>query len=157
MVDRRDRALVLSLLPWHVEKKAQSSHLFYATRKSSRGSTPQNILMHRLIIDAPAGVEVDHRDGNGLNNTRQNIRLASHSQNMKNSRSRKNNRSGYKGVSWCPREEGWRSYINVNGKFKSLGYHETAEAAAKTRDLAAKKYHADFANLNFGDQAHAAV
>ena len=57
-------------------------------------------MLHRFILQPPLGVQVDHRDGDGLNNCRSNLRLASRNQNTQNLRRPKNNKSGFKGVSW---------------------------------------------------------
>ena len=70
--------------------------------------------MHRVILDAQPGLYVDHRDGNGLNNRRENLRIATKSQNQCNQRMRSNNTSGFKGVS---KNHGrWQARIELGGK-----------------------------------------
>lgn len=98
-----------------------------------------NILMHTVIMRTPAGMEVDHIDGNSLNNQRSNLRLATSAQN-------KHNRagwtgSGFKGVHKAPK-----------GKFTAVvtvGVFDTAEEAARAYDKAAAMIHGEFAWLNY--------
>lgn len=101
--------------------------------------------MHRLILKAPSKLEVDHIDGNKLNNSRTNLRLATHSQNAMN-RKKINSRSGYKGVykNW----NRWRAVIKLNQQYIYLGNFTNVIEAAKAYNIAAQKYFGEFANLN---------
>lgn len=124
---------------------------WYVTR-SKRTSTTSNIQvsMHREIMRARADEEVDHQDGDGLNNQKYNLRLCMHVQNSKNiSKSRNQKSSKYLGVSWNERRQSWVSYIGHNYKMINLGRFKSEEDAAKAHDLAALKYHGEYANLNF--------
>jgi hypothetical protein len=105
--------------------------------------------MHRLIMDAPANMQVDHIDGDGLNNTRSNLRLCSNMQNCHNQGVAANNKSGYRGVSWDARRGKWRAVIMVNGRLRSLGYHATPADAAIAYDSAARQLFGEYARLNF--------
>jgi hypothetical protein len=117
--------------------------LFYA-RRGNGGS-----LMHRLILGAPPGVQVDHRNGDGLDNRRGNLRLASHAENQHNQKlSRINNTSGYKGVTWSKERRKWRAQIGVDGKTHYLGYYNNKLDAARTYNAAAEKLFGPFARLN---------
>lgn len=116
-------------------------------REESR--TGKTIYLHREITKAPTGLEVDHVDGNGLNNTRTNLRVCTHSENGKNRRVNQNSKSGYKGVVWREHAGKWQANITVDKKRIYLGYHDTPEQAAQAYDLASKQYHGDFAHLNF--------
>jgi len=107
------------------------------------------IQMHREIMKTPDDMETDHRDNDGLNNQRHNLRNCIHIQNGKNRKKNKNNTSGYKGVSWDKRDNKWRANIKVSYRTISLGFFLTPEQAAHAYDEAAKKYHGKFANLNF--------
>jgi hypothetical protein len=71
--------------------------------------------LHRLIIDAPIDKEVDHINGDPLDNRKSNLRLATHSQNMFNRGKTKVNTSGFKGVSWDKRTGKWRICVNLGG------------------------------------------
>jgi hypothetical protein len=103
--------------------------------------------MHRLILRVDANTQVDHRDGNGLNNTRGNLRPATHAQNQHNSRLRKDNQSGFKGV----HRQGnrWVARIRVDGEQKHLGSFRTPEEAARAYDAAALRLRGEYARLNF--------
>ena len=106
--------------------------------------------MHRLILDAPDGAQVDHIDHDSLNNQRSNLRLCTCSENQRNRRGRpKNNTSGYIGVAWYRRCGRWGSQIWVNGKDHWLGLFDDPAEAARVRDAAAKRLHGEFATLNF--------
>jgi hypothetical protein len=93
---------------------------------------------------------VDHINTDSLDNRRANLRLATPSQNSCNSRRDKSNTySRYRGVSFSKRKQKWFAAIRANGKKMWLGYFETEIDAAKVYDDAAKKYHKEFAMLNF--------
>lgn len=112
------------------------------------------ILMHKQILDAPAGLLVDHRNTNSLDNRRANLRLATPSQNSCNSRRDKSNTySRYRGVSFSKRKQKWFAAIRVNGKKIWLGYFDNEIDAARAYDKAALEYHKDFAQLNFPENA----
>ena len=109
--------------------------------------------MHRLILGAPLGADVDHRDGDGLNNTRSNLRLASRSQNMANvTRTVHGASSKYKGITFIARLRlhPWKAQITVGGQHIDLGRWATEEEAARAYDAAAVKYFGEFARTNFG-------
>jgi hypothetical protein len=107
--------------------------------------------MHRELFDVPEGFVIDHINRNGLDNRRANLRPATVAQNAQNSRMRKN-RSGYKGV-WFAKDKGrFRTAIWHNNKRIYLGYFNSKIAAALEYDRAAKKYHREFAVLNFSTE-----
>ena len=89
---------------------------------------------------------MDHKDGNGLNNTRNNLRLCTVSQNQCNSRVRRTSRTGYKGV--CLRGNKIAARIKINGESIFLGYFKTVEDAARAYNEAAIVIHGEFARLN---------
>jgi plasmid maintenance system antidote protein VapI len=105
-------------------------------------------LMHRLIMNAPRGVEVDHRDGLGLNNTRANLRLATHAQNMRNCRVYRNNTSGFKGVRWDTSRNKWRAEVQCDRKVHYVGLFASAEDAALAYDKRAIELFGEFARPN---------
>lgn len=103
--------------------------------------------MHRLILGlAESYTQVDHIDGNGLNNRRSNLRICSNSENARNRRKRIDNTSGYKGVSFDARSYKWVAYINFDGKRMHIGYFNTREDAHAAYCKAATKLHGEFAN-----------
>jgi hypothetical protein len=95
---------------------------------------------HRLAFLLMTGsfpeYEVDHEDGNGLNNKWDNLRAVTHNQNAKNRRVYSNNTSGCAGVSWDKRGNKWRVRIGINGKQKPLGYFTDLEEAVRVRKQA---------------------
>lgn len=105
-------------------------------------------LMHRLIMQAPAHLEVDHIDGNRLNNQRLNLRLCNSSQNKMNRPARKDNTSGYKGVSLHKQTQKWSARIKIGDVYEHLGLFDTKELAALAYNNAALEHHREFANLN---------
>jgi AP2 domain-containing protein len=105
--------------------------------------------MHRQIMGNILGVDFDHKDGNGLNNQRHNLRECTHIQNMQNGLIKSNNTSGYKGVSWYKNYGKWLSRIVVNRQRVCLGYFDDIIDAAMAYDNAAKKYFGEFARTNF--------
>lgn len=99
-------------------------------------------------MNALPGSEIDHVNGNGLDNRRVNLRFASRSENCSNCRPSRNNRSGYKGVHWHKGAKKWRSQIKTNGKRIHLGYFENKNDAARAYNEAAIRLHGSFARLN---------
>lgn len=112
--------------------------------------TQQTRLMHRVILGVTdQSVLVDHRDNDGLNNTRSNIRLASHADNQANRVGKKNTRSRYKGVMRYEDRGVWRARIIRNGKLHFIGSFTDEADAARAYDDAARELHGEFARLNF--------
>lgn len=108
------------------------------------------ILMHRLIMglieDKP---EVDHQDGDGLNNCRSdNLRISTVSQNRANRKVGKSNKLGIKGVSYRPANRKFRAGINANKRHIHLGHFDTAAEASAAYDTAALRLFGEFAVLN---------
>ena len=104
--------------------------------------------MHRDIMKTPKGLEVDHKDYNGLNNQRFNLRNCTHRQNQINKIVI--SLAPYRGVSWVLKRKKWKikARIKVNGRNIHLGYFKTEEAAALAYNEAAIKYFGEFAVLN---------
>lgn len=107
-----------------------------------------HICMHRQILNAPSHASVDHIDGNGLNNTRANLRLVTQSQNNMNARPRQNSTSRYKGVYWNKYHQKWYARIHVNGRGIYLGRYATQREAALAYNEAAKQHFGEYARLN---------
>jgi hypothetical protein len=113
----------------------------------------KRMYLHRAIMRAPKRKLVDHRNGDGLDNRRANLRLATHAQNAKNRKKRKNASSRFIGVYLEKRTGRWQTKIYFRGKPISLGCFDSQIDAAKAYDEAARKYHKDFARLNFPEEA----
>ena len=102
------------------------------------------VYFHRKILNVPRTLMVDHKNGNGLDNRRSNLRICTHQENMWNRSIQKNNTSGYTGVQKY--RDRWISKINVDGEAKYLGIFLTAIDASNAYKLAAKKYFGEYAN-----------
>jgi hypothetical protein len=118
---------------------------FYAVRVEPDKSVTY---MARKILECAPGQEVDHANHDTLDNRRQNLRKATHAQNVCNRKPQKNS-SGYVGVSWESAQRKWRAGIKHAGVSMNLGNFDSAEEAARVRDEAAKRLHGEFAVLNF--------
>lgn len=104
--------------------------------------------MHRVLMQPKKGEWVDHKNHNGLNNQRHNLRIATPSQNNSNTRLKKTNTSGFKGVREMrdrPRPNRFSARIQVNGKQIHIGLYFTPEEAFEAYKKAAIKYHGEFA------------
>ena len=127
----------LSQWNWYACRNNMSGK-FYAYRTVAKRGVP----MHRVILGFPE--QVDHRNGNTLDNRRENIRACTCAQNACNRSKHSNNRSGIKGVR---RSHGkWCAQIGINGKNKHLGLFRTAGEAASAYKRAAMELHGDFAH-----------
>lgn len=120
-----------------------------------RGEGPRNnhrmVFMHRVLMGEPEGLQIDHKDSDGLNNRRRgekgNLRLATNTENSRNQRTPKCNNSGVKGVGWEPRRQKWRARIMVDRKEISLGYFNCLAAAAIAYSRASKQFHLKFGRV----------
>lgn len=104
--------------------------------------------MHAVIAKTPKGMHTDHKNHNTLDNREENLRVCTRNENMRNRSKHKNNTSGYKGVSVSSGGR-WRADIRINGKSHFISTHATPEDAARAYDDGAKKFHGEFAVLNF--------
>lgn len=113
---------------------------FYAARK---GKTYMRY-MHRDIAEAPAGVYVDHINGDGLDNRRENLRLCNNQQNNLNKKKNSNNTSGHKNIYWSKKERRWKVVVTLGGREIYGGYKKTMEEAVRSRDALVDKLCGDF-------------
>lgn len=154
LVDDEDFGLVMAHV-WNVERRVckHKPDIFYARRvptleeaKNRQRELTQR--MHRLILDLEQ--EIDHIDGDGLNNCRSNLRPSTHAQNMANLKgSIPTKTSKYRGVHWDRKRNMWAAHICVHMKSINLGRFADEIEAAIARDEAAKHFHGEFASLNF--------
>lgn len=152
IVDDEDFAW-LNQWKWFV---VECSNKFYAGRHQwigviNKKKVSKRIYMHREVLQAKKGSEIDHKDGNSLNNQKLNLRIATRSQNAMNRGKQINNKTGFKGVTLLkdqPRNKKYLSTIRINQRNICLGVFLTKEDAAQTYNEAAKKYFGEFAYLN---------
>lgn len=113
-------------LTWHITPNG------YARADTAVGGIRRKIYMHRTIAEPPEGIDVDHIDGNRLDNRRANLRLATRSENLQNQhRLISSNTSGFRGVSYDKQSEKWAAYYHLNGIKVSVGFFFTKEDAAR--------------------------
>lgn len=122
----------------------------YATRQA-KGCKRDNryfIRMHRFLTEVPYGMDVDHINGDKIDNRMSNLRICTRSENLMNSKKRNGCRSKYKGVGFSKVSNKWRAYIQKNGRSMHLGLFINEEEAARAYNEAAKKHFGEFARLN---------
>jgi HNH endonuclease len=157
MVDDEDFE-ELNKYTWHIKNIGKSRNTNYAARKTWTPTPGEcyykyvkgkrvkfsgiigNILMHRQIMNFPEGLEIDHIDGNGLNNQKSNLRIVTHQQNMCNVRMKRTSKTGHQGISYDTQTKKWRSSITRDGKFHCLGRFENIEDAIMARKNAEKGF-----------------
>lgn len=143
-IDAKDFALV-NKYKWHIRKTAADTFYLF-TQKNHR-----IYKLHRLILNCPKKLVVDHIDGNSLNNTRRNLRICTQSENTRNRRINKNNKSGYKGVSYHKQTNSWQVEIQYDNKrIYGKTYKDKKDAALAYNKLAIE-HHGKFAKLNIID------
>ena len=130
-------------------RKATNS--FHARRFIPGGKGKKRIIyLHQEMIQVPKGMVVDHINQNGMDNRRANLRAATWAQNAHNRKKYlKPGSSIYKGISWNKQSRNWKARIGFENKIIFLGHFKNEIDAAKAYDEAAKKYHGEFACLNF--------
>ena len=144
-IDARDYALVE---PYRWRALRDDNNFYAVSSKRIAPGYKINIRMHRLIMQPKHLDLVDHKDGNGLNNHRINLRVCNHNDNSGNRRKQAGS-SQYKGVSWFKPRKTWRAQICVRGVKVGLGYFHDETEAAKAYDQAALATFGEFANINF--------
>ena len=131
---------------------SQNGRSSYAVTKVGYGRTgTRSVYMHQLILGTgEPGMEIDHKNRNGLDNQRANLRWATKAQQRANQAVRKDSQSGFKGVNLL-RGKYWAAHIREDGRQRHLGYFPTAEDAARAYDARARELFGEFAALNFPD------
>lgn len=143
LVDEEDFA-ELSQHQWQAHEVSEG--YIVASRTVYASGHQTTIYLHRQILGAAKGQQVDHINRNTLDNRRENLRIATASLNQVN---RPHFRKGYRGVS--PKRERWRAECGAGGKQHYLGTFDTEVEAAQAYDAFAREHHGAFAQLNFPD------
>lgn len=147
-VDNEDYELLWKLGRWFCSDHGYASK---DARKSDPWPTRSVLYVHRVVMEwaglLESGLEVDHIDGNGLNNQKHNLRMVTKAENQMN-RACAIGLSRYKGVYLSKATGKWVAQIKLAGKQKYLGYFKTQEDAARAYDNAAKNTFGEYARLN---------
>jgi len=148
----------LAKMEWRLEPEQTSNGIrYYVKYISSKGSI-HRVIMKRMLkekgMELKKNVYVDHKNRNPLDNRRTNLRESNNSQNNCNKGkikmiNGKKTSSKCIGVTYDRKAGKWRARLNHEGIVENLGYHDSEESAGRAYDNAAKKYHGEFASLNF--------
>ena len=140
---------VVSQFKWYVKEDRRANGYVagpYAATSVHENGTCRTVRMHTLLT---GWREVDHKDHDGLNNQRSNLRDATRQQNSHNARPWLGNAaSRFKGVSWDSQAGKWKALIRVRGKYHYLGFYADEEQAARAYDAAAQDLFGEFAYVN---------
>jgi hypothetical protein len=128
---------------WHAVRRS-SGLVYAATNIRQLDGRQKSLQMHRLLL--PEAERVDHINGIGTDNRRENLRSATHTENMQNRKKHKNNTSGFKGV--YAAKGRWRAAIRANGQKHNLGYFDSPEEASAAYDEASQRLHGEFSRPN---------
>lgn len=142
LVDMADLELIADYRWYACEKVGRKTHYAMANHKGTQ------VQLHTLLLPCGDDRIVDHKNRNGLDNRRCNLRRSTQSQNHANGPKYRNNTSGYKGVVWVGRANKYAAGISLNGKRKHLGYFVDPMDAAIAYNEAAIKTWGEFAYLN---------
>lgn len=151
LIDDDDYTKVAAFSWYAAEYGRERGRSIYAQReiKNSDGSTTC-LKLHQMLFPPQPGMIVDHRDGNGLDCRKENLRYATRLNNGSNKRKTiRPSTSKYKGVCWRKDANCWRASIRVRGVLKSLGNFLNETEAAQAYDRAAMENFGEFAALNF--------
>lgn len=116
---------------WTLDHRWRLHSKGYACRGTTIDGKYVVLLLHRVIMNAPVGLEVDHIDLDKLNNVRSNLRITTHAQNNQNRPLNANNTSGYRGVTFDKKTGRWAAYAMLDGKRKHVGYFDEPDEAAE--------------------------
>lgn len=132
---------------WHVIKSPYT--MYVSAMKKEYGKPYTAILLHRLVMGASKGMEVDHINGNGLDNRKINLRMCSQSQNQANrQKTSKHMSSKFKGVYWCKRQKRWVAKIDCNSKRHYIGSFVNETDAAVAYNKKSAELFGDFSRIN---------
>ncbi len=140
----------LATIKWRA-KVEPDGRVYACGHRPGSGKRGTSVLMHRAILGvSDRAVKVDHRDGDGLNNRRSNLRRSTNAQNIQNQRPHRDKKtSKLKGVCFYPKSGFYRAQIMANYRKFNLGNYATAEEAARVYDAKARELFGEFAYCNF--------
>lgn len=149
-LDQRDAENLVALVIAYIVAHPGTVHL----RGGKYVSVSVSVPLHRALLNPRDGMEVDHINGDRFDNRRANLRLVTSAQNKWNVKRRSPGASRFRGVCRHRARKNekvirWQANIKVNKQLVRLGYFRDEEQAARAYDVAAKKYHGEFATLNF--------
>jgi len=150
VVDDEDAETLLKYTWWLTSSGYAEGHLRVGKKGMKHGvcRTGPKVLMHRLLLDATKGHDVDHVNMDLLDNRRANLRLATRSQNMANSGSRVGSTSQFKGVYWSTAEKSWMAALTFNGKVIWRKKFKEEVDAATAYNFKALEHFGEFAYMN---------
>lgn len=142
LISIEDESIILG----HAWRIKPNKHTSYVRRYEKS----KDVLLHRVLMSPPPSLFVDHKNGNGLDNRRENLRLATREQNGMNRLRGKRGKSGFIGV--YPNCGRWRAMVATETKRINIGQFDTPEEAARARDALAVSVYGEFATLNFPNE-----
>lgn len=134
----------LAILRWYANVNSRKDCV-----RAARFHNRKTIYLARVVMNAPDGKNVDHINGDTLDNRKSNLRLCSRHENSFNRKMNKNNKAGYKGAYWDKRKNKWKCCVRFEGKAINVGYFDNKKDAAIAYDKKAKELFGEFANINF--------
>lgn len=134
----------VSYFKWSADKSGKN---YYARTNIGVDGKEKSFKIHQLLLGFPKNCDIDHINGDGLLNTKDNLRLCSHSENCRNSSLKINNVSGFRGVHWHKNNKKWVAQINKNGKRVNLGYFINIEDAVIVFNKASKEIYKEFSRV----------
>lgn len=144
LIDEEDLLLV-GKYKWNAQKHRSRVGVYYFYASASIDGNV--VLLHRFLCSARSGEVVDHRNHNTLDNRRENLRVCTHAENMRNRAVNRNSATGVKGVTLDKRLNKFRAEIRANGKRITLGRFASIDDAAAAYRAASIKYHGDFGSV----------
>jgi len=153
IVDQEDYERIAKY-KWHAARHQRSFYAQTGTGSAKIGKRKNHlVMMHRFVMGVEDERLVDHRNHNGLDERRSNLRIATWQENCWNKRKKTGGSSSqYKGVMWDKRRSKWQAQIKHNGKKIFIGYFDDEEVAARAYDAKAKELFKEYAALNFPDK-----
>jgi hypothetical protein len=146
LIDEQDAQL--ARLTWRLEVSGYAARREKRQNHQNGGWRARIVLLHRVTLGAPPGVEVDHINRNRLDNRRSNLRFATDGEQARNCSRNKRNTSGYKGVCFESARRRWKAAVAFEGRSYHVGLFDTPQEAAFAYDFAATALHGEFAATN---------